>query len=580
LGEIADPAAVAALHAFAEPSLPPIAAAKLAAATRIPPAAALGLLKELESKAADPVHRATAFRESLDVEVGTAAERIARVLGGRDWMMKEVAIESIGRSSAPNLVSTLAAKLNSWDPPTQHAVIAALGRRRDSAATTAIAQAVKHQDAEVRAAAIEALGLLPGTRENAILLATTAAAADSTDGKPARQALARMDGPGVAAAILAGAERGDTQTRAIYIEQLALRNMPEALPLLRKLRADSDATVRTAAVAALGDIAPPSEEKALLDWTIAATDSAEQTRALRSVVNVALRNPDADARGRALFAAIDSASPELAQRLLPALARLGGRSSAETAARLALRDDASLAEAATTALARWTDATALTALGTVAEKTTRPETRTAATEGILRHFERNRDRWTPETTTLVSRVLASSQDTAVRKKLVKLLQRANDKAALTAVERLNSDPALAADAATASEIIRANLAGPAKLRASTSSGISNIMDGKTGTRWSTPALGEEWIEVDFKRGRPVSRITLDQTGRAAEFPEKYEVFVTDDPKNPGSAIASGKGQRNKTVIDLPAGTRGRYLIVKNVAERSDTPWAVCELYVD
>jgi hypothetical protein len=105
-------------------------------------------------------------------------------------------------------------------------------------------------------------------------------------------------------------------------------------------------------------------------------------------------------------------------------------------------------------------------------------------------------------------------------------------------------------------------------------------DGQTSTRWTTPAVGEEWIEVDFKIGRPIVRVTLDQTGRSAEFPEQYEVFVTDDQKQPGEPIVSGKGQPNKTIIDLPAGTRGRYLIVKNVAERKDTPWAICELYVD
>jgi hypothetical protein len=58
------------------------------------------------------------------------------------------------------------------------------------------------------------------------------------------------------------------------------------------------------------------------------------------------------------------------------------------------------------------------------------------------------------------------------------------------------------------------------------------------------------------------------------------VFVTDDPKQPGKALVSGAGQRNKTVIDLPSGTRGRYLIVKNTAERKEAPWAICELYVD
>jgi hypothetical protein len=93
-------------------------------------------------------------------------------------------------------------------------------------------------------------------------------------------------------------------------------------------------------------------------------------------------------------------------------------------------------------------------------------------------------------------------------------------------------------------------------------------------------LGEESIEVDFRQTRGLRQITLDQTARAAEFPEHYEVYVTDDAAAPGKAVASGTGQRNRTIISLPAGTRGRYLIIRNTAERRDTPWTVAELLID
>jgi hypothetical protein len=87
------------------------------------------------------------------------------------------------------------------------------------------------------------------------------------------------------------------------------------------------------------------------------------------------------------------------------------------------------------------------------------------------------------------------------------------------------------------------------------------------------------VEVDFILSRPLRRITLDQTGRGAEFPEGYELYVTDDVAVPGKVVATGVGQTNKTVIDLPAGTRGRYVIIKNVAARKDTPWSICEIFV-
>jgi hypothetical protein len=106
------------------------------------------------------------------------------------------------------------------------------------------------------------------------------------------------------------------------------------------------------------------------------------------------------------------------------------------------------------------------------------------------------------------------------------------------------------------------------------------MDGKTNTRWTVPQVGEEWVEIDFKVARPLHRLTLDQTGRTGDFPESYAVHVTDDLANPGAPVATGTGQTGKTVIALPAGTRGRYVIIKNVAERLDGWWAIIELYVD
>ncbi|MSU49731.1 MAG: hypothetical protein EXS37_11715 [Opitutus sp.] len=581
LGEIADPAAVAALQAMPEPSSAAIAAAKLTAASRMPAVAALGLLREMEKSAGSPVNRAAAFRLSLDLDPGSAATRIAETLGGKDWTLKQVALEAITASKAPNLVTTLLAKLSGWDAPTQSGVIAALARRGEASAVSAIVTAAAHPDAEVRAAALVALGQLPGNREVAMRLAKVAVATNTDHFRLARASLAQLAGPEVDAAVFAGAEGGEAWLRSVYLEQLALRNQSEGIPLLLKTRADPDAAVRSAAVGALGDLAPTAQQQALIDWTIAAKDEAEQTRALRALVNVTLRNPAVEERGRAVFAAIEQATPEVALRLLPALQRIGGTASADCAARLAVRNDQKISDAATSALTRWTDRTALPALATVAEKAALPATRTAAVEGTLRYFERNREKWSPESTTLVSRLLASAKDAAPRRKLVALLTRAGDQSALTLAESLVTDAALADDARYAAAVIRSNLAGKPKLRASSSESLSSILDGKTTTRWSVPALGEEWVEVAFAASRPLRRITLDQTGRAAEFPEHYELYVTDDPKTPGPAVASGPGQSgNKTVIDLPAGTSGRFVIIKNTQARPDAPWAICELLVD
>lgn len=581
LGLIGTTAADAALRAATTLAPALIGHARLQATTRQPVADAQRVLRELEGDTKlPPALRTAAFRRSLDLESSTSIPRITEILGGSDWTMKQAALEALAGGIGAGGIRTLTAKLATWDAPTQTAIIAALARTGDANAVPAVLAATKHASAEVRTEAFAALGFLPGNNDVVALLAATAGDDHSPDAKIARTSLTRLNGPGVSAAILAGAEKGPAPLRTVFLEQLALRNMTEGLPLLLKCRGESEAAVRAAAVGALGDLAPFSEQKAVLDWALAATDDTEQGKALRALVNLTLRNPATTERGTAIYSALAAASTEAAQRLLPALARLGGTASADCAAGLALRNDPKLAMAAVDTLGRWTDSTALSALADVAEKAALDPIKDSARQGALRALDRNRENWTAQTTTLVSRLLSATTTAAPRRQLLAVLARANDATALKLAEELQTDASVGEEARYTATAIKAALAGAPKLRASPASGVSNILDGKTSNRWSAPLLGEEWIEIDFRQSRSFRRLTLDQTGRTGEFPEKYEVYVSDSPEVVGSAVAKGQGQRNKTVIELPAGTKGRYVTIKNTAERKDGTWSICELFVD
>jgi len=578
LGFITDYSAAAVLLAVPEPSPAAVAAAKLALAPRLAAGSALAVLADLRGRAADPVHRIAALRVLLQIDPSIATT--LEVLEGNDAAAKQVALESIYASRAPQIIPALAAKLSNWDALTQTAVIAAMARLGDAAATTAVLKAAANEDAKVRIAAIEALGFLPGTTDTMTALAKTVAAPAVAESKAAKASLMRLNGPELNAAILSGAERGETALRAVFIEQIALRGLNEGLSLLLKLRADPEVAIRSAAVTALGELAPPSDNKTILDWAVAATDANEQARALRALVSITLRNPQVADRGAALYAAMEAAPAELALRLLPALGRIGGSPSAASAGKLALRADLKLAEAATAALVRWSDDTAIAVLVNVAERTTLPTVRVSAVSGVISSLERNRSLWSADSTGLVARLLAVSSSLDSRLALIALLKRAADAPALALVEKLQHDADVGAAASESMAVVRANQAGPAKLRASTMEGVRNLMDGNTGNRWTVPAEGDEWVEIDFILSRPLRRITLDQTGRGAEFPENYEVYLTDNVGSLGKLVASGVGQTNKTVIDLPVGSHGRYVIIKNVTARKDTPWSICEIYVD
>lgn len=586
LGQIANTGALEALRTTPTPSNSEVSAAigmaKLSIAAVLPTSDAAALLREIEadSHVPSPV-RDGAFRLALARVPATASDRIVDVLAGDDWSLQQVALESIAGSRAPDLVSSLLTNLGAWNAPVRIGVIAALARRGEVAAVPVIARVAAHGEPEVQAAALEALGSLPGSPDIAALLAGTAAGSAAELAKIARQSLARLDGAGVSASILAGAKTGETSVRTAFIEQLALRGMTEGIPLLIQMRGEKDGAIRIAAVTALGELGAASEQRTLLDWTLTASDQAEQTRALRSLVNVTLRIPSGETRGTILHEAIESAEPAVARRLLPALARIGGSASAESAARLAVRDDATLADAALSALDRWSDDTALASLARVAGNAALPALRQAALDSATRYIERHRDAWTQDTTTVIERLLAATNETPARRRLVTFLHRASDDHALALAERLSEDPQIGASATTAADVIRANRAGPLEPRASgAAANIKNIIDQDTKTRWSVPTRGKEWIEIDFRQSRPLQRITLDQGERSNEFPERFEAFVTDDVAAPGTVVVSGTGQHDRTIIEFPAGTRGRYVIIKNAEERKNSQWSVSELYVD
>ena len=581
LGQISNAAALAALRS-APATVAGLFEAKLTLARTLPTAECVALLTELQGDTrAAPHQRASALRGLLDREPSSAAPRIIAVLAGTDWTPKQVALEAIFSSRASGLTAALAAQLPTWDVPTQAAVITALARRPDATITAAIVAATQHTAATVRTAAINALGDLPGDTSLVTLLATLGSSDNFEDAKLARASLARLHGPGVSAAVLAGAEKGPAQKRALFIEQIASRNLTEGLPFLHQSRHDPDATIRTAAVGSLGELAPFSDQGLLIEWAAGATDSTEQTRALRSLVSVTLRNPDTAKRALPIYVALEKAAPATVVGLLPVLGRLGGKESAECAARLALSTNATVADAAAAALARWPDRSAQPSLVMVAAKATVASARSAANQAAFRYFERTREVWTAAESSLVTQLLGATTDAAARKKLVILLNRAADKPALALVEKLQSEPALNAAAKTAAQCIAANLAGPPHVRASDSeSSAKNLFDGRTATQWRGPVTPGQWVEIDFKQARPLHRLTLDQTGRTGEFPERYDVFVTDDLAKPGIVLVSGAGKPNRTIIDLPEGTRGRYVTIKNTAERVDSMWSISELFVD
>ena len=127
----------------------------------------------------------------------------------------------------------------------------------------------------------------------------------------------------------------------------------EAIPLAYQLCKDSEATVRSAALDLLADIAPITEQAAVLEWTWQQTDEEDLTRAQRALIAITQRAAKPSEGVRVILAALEKAPPAVQLRQLRMLTRLGDADSLACAKRLAASRDAAVAAAAKTAVDRW-----------------------------------------------------------------------------------------------------------------------------------------------------------------------------------------------------------------------------------
>jgi hypothetical protein len=121
--------------------------------------------------------RAAALRLLILARPETAVTEIHAALSGTEEMFQQVAIEAVASLSTPGGAAQLAGRLSKYPAPVQTALMAALASLGDPAAVPAIAKVLadKTAAAEVRLAAIDALGRLPGTADVAKQLAQIAA---------------------------------------------------------------------------------------------------------------------------------------------------------------------------------------------------------------------------------------------------------------------------------------------------------------------------------------------------------------------------------------------------------------------
>ncbi len=84
---------------------------------------------------------------------------------------------------------------------------------------------------------------------------------------------------------------------------------------------------------------------------------------------------------------------------------------------------------------------------------------------------------------------------------------------------------------------------------------ANMLDGNTGTRWSTgtPMVNGQTFTLDLGSAKSFSKLMMDSAGSTGDYAHGYQVFVSTDGTNFGSAIATGTPDGSSGHGDVPDG---------------------------
>ena len=531
LGRIGGSAALDALASAKNRLAPAVLKARLNAAAKTEPVTAARTASEIYQNPDIPLGlRASALRLLIASHPADAVKTIDAALAGSESAFHAVAIESVRSLPVSDAGAQLAAKLESYSAAVQAALTTALGYRGDASAVPALAKALPRTEGAVRLATLDALGRLPGTPEVARQLATLALG-KGDEAKTASSALARLNGPGLDELIRTGAAtEGDNALRAVFIQQLAARNLTEAIPFLLSLRQSPEESLRLEALDALRLIAAPSDQAAVAAWATGTANRSEQNRAVRALITIILRDGAVATRAAPVLAALESGDASARLILLPVLSRVAGAPAIALAAKLARDPDAAVAAAATTELARWPDATALPALVDLAVATGSDNIRAAAVQGAARFLTLRTPAVREQRSARARALLALPLNAGTRVALINVLGLCADPEALSTARSFVNDPAadIATAARDAADAITSNLAGAPVMTASADNeNAARIADGNAGTFWQVPAELGLWIRADLHNARPVRKITLEHGNRGWGYPGQFTVQVSD-----------------------------------------------------
>lgn len=234
-----------------------------------------------------------ATRGAILVRKAEGVPLLAEQLQSPDKALFGIGLRTARELAVPGVAEALLAQVEATTPLRQAAILATLSDRGDTCAVPAAQKLVESPFPTVRTAALAALGVLGNEAQVPVLLKAVVAGGDQAPG--AREALKRLKGGSVNAALINCAKGGDAAQRAEAILALSARQAAEGVGVFLDAMEAPENNVRQNAVVALRQLAGMEQYGDLLARMLDARND-EARRAIQSVLVAVSRRSDQPAQ--------------------------------------------------------------------------------------------------------------------------------------------------------------------------------------------------------------------------------------------------------------------------------------------
>lgn len=377
---------------------------------------ALEIFEKVYKSEADRSSRIAAFRGMVGSSGRRAGSLIIEAIKEGDSYIQSATFTLIGKITDARQLAAVAGELNNLSAESQVQLLAALAESsRPAVVRGAVVSAVKSEEQAVRVAALKALAKV-GDEKSVGLLAESAARAETSEGRAARESLYILRGDAVDKAIIKAIEKADSTVKAELIKSVGERRIYSAIDTLMRTARDSAFAVRRESLRALSVIAGGSDMPGLVEILVQAGEPDTRTEAAKTLIAAGRKIDDRNKRAEHILPVLEELDNiEAKIAFLDVLGKLGDDNSLDVLKEAADDSNTDIKAAAIRALSEWPTDKPIDVLKRTAKDSDDRRVRILALRGYVRMIRLDTNRLAEKTVQMYREAMKMAMDVSEKR---------------------------------------------------------------------------------------------------------------------------------------------------------------------